>query len=224
MPQVLGLHLGSSMPSKLKRYYGFGHLHFLTFSCYQRRALLQLPEARDFFVASLAEIRQRYGFRLIGYVVMPEHVHLLVSEPACRDISVAMKSLKQRISRDLRGRYPESNLHLIPAVIQDAGAGGPRFWEARFYDFNVYTKEKVREKLEYMHGNPVKRGLVGHQRDWMWSSYEFYEMGKAGMIAIDSADFEFVDRMPQVQNRHLGHPAADRWNERDDRGLLKESL
>ncbi len=183
------MHLGSSMPSKLKRYYGFGHLHFLTFSCYQRRALLQRPEARDFFVASLDEIRKRYGFRLIGYVVMPEHVHLLVGEPANRNLSVAMKSLKQRISRDLRGRCPGTRVHLIPAVIRGVGASGPRFWEARFYDFNVYTKDKVREKLEYMHGNPVKRGLVGHQRDWMWSSYQFYEMGQAGMISIDSDDF-----------------------------------
>ena len=69
------------MPKKLKRYYGQKHLHFLTWSCYQRKPLLGSVRGRDRFVKILDEIRQRYRFRLVGYVVMPEHVHLLISEP-----------------------------------------------------------------------------------------------------------------------------------------------
>ena len=68
------------------------------------------------------------------------------------------------------------------------GLGLPRFWQPRFYDFNVYSSYKVREKLEYMHANPVKRGLVKNPSAWMWSSFLFYEKGQAGLITIDSVD------------------------------------
>src|SRR5208283_2041082 len=91
------------MSSRIKRYYGCGHLHFITFSCYQRRPLLEMPNARDFFVGSLGTIRTRYKFKLVGYVVMPEHVHLLVSEPTSGNLSVVLKALKHRVSCDLRG-------------------------------------------------------------------------------------------------------------------------
>lgn len=178
---------GSSMPSRLKRYYGFGHLHFLTFSCYQRRPLLDAPMARTFFLSTLAEIRTRYHFEVRGYVVMPEHVHLLLSEPGERTLSVALKALKQRISRDFRGGIPDSNKHLLPPGLRNFASNLPRFWEPRFYDFNVYTQEKLNEKLKYMHANPVTRGLVDHPAAWIWSSYLFYETGEQGIISIDQA-------------------------------------
>jgi putative transposase len=69
------------MPKGLRRYYGKGHRHFITFSCYRRLPLLKSARARDLFVKELARVREELGFRLIGYVVMPEHVHLLMSEP-----------------------------------------------------------------------------------------------------------------------------------------------
>lgn len=68
------------MPKGLKRYYGRGDLHFLTFSCYRRAPLLGTMGARNLFVQTLGKIRERYKFLLIGYVIMPNHVHLLISE------------------------------------------------------------------------------------------------------------------------------------------------
>src|SRR5258708_33210683 len=65
------------------------------------------------------------------------------------------------------------------------GLGLPRFWQPRFYDFNVYSRYKLREKLEYMHANPVKRGLVKNPGAWMWSSFLFYEKGQPGLVEID---------------------------------------
>jgi putative transposase len=67
----------------------------------------------------------------------------------------------------------------------DGDLGLPHFWQARFYDFNVYSSCKVREKLEYMHANPMKRGLVKNPSAWMWSSFLFYEKGEAGLVKID---------------------------------------
>jgi putative transposase len=164
------------MPKDLIRIYGFGHLHFITFSCYRRLPLLGTPRARDTFVQVLDNTRNRFGFRLVGYVVMPEHVHVLISEPALGTPSTVLQKLKQDVSRKLRAASDMSDSRL------------PQFWQRRFYDFNVWTLKKKTEKLGYMHMNPVKRGLVTHRRDWRWSSYSFYEGEGEILIVIDPVD------------------------------------
>jgi putative transposase len=181
------------MPSKLKRRYGQGDLHFLTFSCYRRLPLLGSKRARNLFVHALEKVRERYGFLVAGYVVMPEHVHLLISEPSKATPSMVLKVLKQRVSRDLRrgGRRPSAALRTSapPGQLRFAfqrNDGLPRFWQPRFYDFNVWSARKGREKLEYMHRNPLTRGLVKHPKDWPWSSWSFYEKGEMGFVRIDS--------------------------------------
>ena len=80
------------MPAGLRRYYGKGHLHFITFSCYRRLPLLKTVRARDVFVKELGKVRDEMGFHLLGYVVMPEHVHLLISEPPKVAPSVVLKA------------------------------------------------------------------------------------------------------------------------------------
>ncbi|MFZ0818704.1 MAG: transposase [Candidatus Acidiferrales bacterium] len=173
------------MPKNLKRYYGKGHLHFITFSCYRRLPLLGSARARNGFVHALGKIRERCEFLLVGYVVMPNHVHLLISEPAKGTPSTMLQVLKQRVSRDLRKRRrrgPDGQLSL-PFV---RGENELRhFWQPRFHDFNVHSAKKRREKLDYMHANPVKRGLVKSPTQWIWSSYSFYEKGEKGLIPID---------------------------------------
>ena len=96
--------MGFRMPEGLKRYYGRDHLHFITFSCYRQRPLLATAAARDVFVEELGRVRDEIDFRLIGYVVMPEHVHLLMSESPGETPFKAIQKLKQRVSRRLRKR------------------------------------------------------------------------------------------------------------------------
>jgi putative transposase len=173
------------MRNPLKRHYGQGDLHFLTFSCYRRRPLLGTARARNRFVKILEEVRQRHAFRLVGFVVMPEHVHLLLSEPARKNPSKILQVLKQKVARELlkkRRRVTEGQLSLPFDVSAREGA---HFWQRRFYDFNVWSEKKLREKLQYMHANPVQRKLVQHPRDWPWSSWGFYCGGEAGLIGID---------------------------------------
>jgi putative transposase len=105
---------------------------------------------------------------------MPEHVHLLLTEPGKDDPSKVLQVLKQRVSRTLLAKRGDGN---HPAE--------PHFWQRRFYDFNVWTGRKLTEKLEYMHMNPVKRNLVSHPRDWPWSSWAYYATGKKELIGID---------------------------------------
>jgi REP element-mobilizing transposase RayT len=97
---------------------------------------------------------------------MPNHVHLLISESSKGTPSVVLKVLKQRVSRDLRRsrrRAPAGQLHF---AFTKGNGSLPCFWQPRFYDFNVWSKKKVREKLDYMHANPVTRKLVHHPKDW----------------------------------------------------------
>ncbi len=173
------------MPSGLKRYYGKGDLHFVTFSCYQRLPLLGTKHARNLFVHELEGVRNEMGFRHIGYVVMPEHVHLLMSEPLIGTPSTVLQKLKLRVSLRMRKQRDVGNGEQLPLPSEEKGVLPKAFWQARFYDFNVNTIGKRKEKLNYMHANPVTRGLVEHPRDWPWSSWSFYMTEKQGLITID---------------------------------------
>jgi putative transposase len=173
------------MTQGLRRRYGTGNLHFITCSCYRRLPLLATARSRDRFVKILAEVRAQYQFALVGYVVMPEHIHLLISEPKKGTPADVMQVLKQKVSRALRRRQrkrvPTSQLCLWeeePVALRS-------FWQRRFYDFNVWSRRKKVEKIAYKHRNPVQRGLVTHPQDWRWSSYAGYERRGEGLIAID---------------------------------------
>ena len=173
------------MPAGLQRLYGQGHLHFITFSCYRRLPLLKSARARNVFVRELARVRERLGFRLIGYVVMPEHVHLLVSEPRRGTPSTVLHDLKLRVARRLRKRqrHVAAGQWTLPSM--ETTPPRRAFWQARFYDFNVDREKKKKEKLECMHENPVKRGLVSHSKDWVWSSWSNYAHEGQGLVAVD---------------------------------------
>jgi putative transposase len=165
------------MRNPLERRYGDGDLHFITFSCIHRRQLLGTGQARNCFVRLLGEVRVRYALKLIGYVIMPEHVHLLISEPRIGHPSKVLQVLKQRVARAL-----------LPRLDDRDKSTEQHFWQRRFYDFNVWNGKKITEKLNYMHLNPITRGLVGHPKDWPWSSWSYYTNGEKGLIAIDRWD------------------------------------
>jgi REP-associated tyrosine transposase len=170
----------SPMPRGLKRFYGSGDLHFITCSCYQRRAWLGTPRRRDLFLRLLEETRTKYRFILLGYVIMPEHFHLLISEPQVGDPSTVLQVLKQRYAQQvLRERRRASKQ---PGLFEGYAQ---HVWQARFYDFNVWTERKRIEKLRYMHRNPVKRGLVLEPEQWAWSSFRWYRGGEKGPVQLN---------------------------------------
>jgi REP element-mobilizing transposase RayT len=122
------------MANKLIRIYGRWHLHFITFSGYRRVPFLCSVRGKNVVVQILGEIRDRYGFSFVGYVVMPEHVHLLIGELVKGTPSTVVQVLKQRVSRRWRRkkRSPAAQLSL-PLARGESGL--PRFWQRRFYDF-----------------------------------------------------------------------------------------
>jgi len=169
------------VPTGLKRYYGAGYLHFITFSCYQRRPILGTARRRDLFLEILEQVRRSYKFVIIGYVVMPEHVHLLLCEPERSNPSVVIQVLKQSFSRRLRRGIRRAH----PAQGTLWKEGPPAVWQRRFYDFVVWTERKRIEKLRYIHRNPVKRGLVQKPEQWKWSSYRAYAYGERGPVLVN---------------------------------------
>ncbi len=138
------------------------------------------PASRDRFLAILEQTRLRYRFVVVGYVVMPEHIHLLLTEPEVGAPSTVMQVLKQRAARSLLPKRKRGQRCLLG----DAPLRTP-FWQARFYDFNVWTTNKRVEKLRYIHRNPVKRGLVSTPEEWRWSSYRFYLLDEAGPVRVN---------------------------------------
>ncbi len=133
------------------------------------------------FEQSLEQARVKYGLFVFGYVVMPEHVHLLVSEPEQATLATALKAIKQSVAR----RQVKTGEH---------------FWMERYYDFNVGTPQKRAEKLKYIHRNPVHRGLVEEPEDWPWSSYRHYATGEVGTIQIESPVAGWKRRQVANQN------------------------
>jgi putative transposase len=181
------------MPWSLKRFQETGQLHLLTFSCYKRRPNFWTVESRATFELSLERVREHYKLCVFGYVVMPEHIHLLVSEPDGGRLAQAMQSLKQGVARRLALRAPDS------------------FWQARYYDFNVWSERKFVEKLRYIHRNPVARGLVAEPADWPWSSFRHYLSGEVGVVEIESQwtgrKREQQGIFPAVKMRSAENPA-----------------
>jgi putative transposase len=172
------------VPNKLRRYYGAGYLHFITTSCYQRMPLLARPQYRDLLLEVLEGVRRRYRFVVVGYVVMPEHIHLLLSEPERGNPSKVMQALKQGFARRFLRKLCAA-CDLGQGSLWNTALGDGHIWQARFYDFVVCTEKKRVEKLRYMHRNPVKRGLVLEPQQWSWSSYRHYADGKRGAVLVN---------------------------------------
>ena len=121
----------------------------------------------EIFARALERVRKNFALRVYGYVVMPDHVHLLLSEPQRGTLADALKSLKQGVARRLIG-------------------GAEHFWQKRYYDFNIRNHPQFIEKLRYIHRNPVKRGLCDRAEDWEWSSFRHHATGLEGRVEIES--------------------------------------
>ena len=189
------------MPWGLTRFQHSGQSHFVTFCCYHRRPLLASDESRRIFESALERVRHTFRLEVYGYVIMPEHVHLLLSEPRENTLADALKSLKQGVSRRLIRSFPLKPKDGLsgPPLKSSIKTGGPfkpvfglsghvpkHFWQKRYYDFNIRDYAQFVEKLRYIHRNPVKAGLCEHPEDWQWSSFRHYATGFEGRVEIES--------------------------------------
>ena len=209
------------MPKALHRYYRSGDFHFVTCSCYWRQPFLGTASRRDLFLKILERVRRRYRLVVLGYVVMPEHVHLLVSEPQQGTPSTVMQALKLGFTRRVLGEW-KRQARVVPSQREFWELAPQHLWQARFYDFNVWSERKRVEKLGYMHRNPVKRGLVLAPEQWRWSSFRSYFCGEPGLVRINGLRGPNDDAAwESCLNRSSGHSPTPRSRKSRDLGHPK---
>jgi putative transposase len=156
------------------------HAQFVTFSCYHRRRMLDCEPLRDTLLELLTQKLTEYSGICSGYVVMPDHVHIVVWFETENTLSCFMKSWKQtssmKLKRMLRGVAPMYASH-IPFA--------DPFWQPKYYPFNLFSEKKAKEKLDYMHKNPVTAGLVEQAIDWRWSSARHYLLNEPSIVPLE---------------------------------------
>ncbi|MHB8301743.1 MAG: REP-associated tyrosine transposase [Acidobacteriaceae bacterium] len=159
------------MPKIKSPVYGKGHLHFIACDCYRRRPKLGVEKHRDVFVRLLEEVRVKFRFTIAAYIVMPTHVHLLMTEPSIDTVANSVDMLQQRYRR----RYNNS-------ARSDA-----QVWETRYADVHIFGAERTAARIASMHREPIKAGLVEQAIDWEWSSARAYAGLAEGVVTIEQA-------------------------------------
>jgi len=169
----------------MRRFEHENHARYLTFSCYRRLSLFENDRIKDAFVEQISRSRDRMGFNLLAWVIMPEHVHLLIW-PRLPEypVSAVTKSMKRTFAHRVIHRWRE----LDAAILKELGArdGQTRFWQrGGGYDRNILGGPELNEKIRYIHMNPVRRGLVERAEDWAWSSARWYDGKRDDELPID---------------------------------------
>ena len=145
------------------------YTHFITFAVERRRRLLDLDQPKRIVLGVLNHQLESFQAKCVGFVLMPDHVHALVWFPATGKLSRFIHGWKRMSSFQLRNWYRTT----APAYFSEFGEG-QCFWQPKYYSFEIDNEKKQEEKLDYMHQNPVRAGLVTRATDWKWSSARWY--------------------------------------------------
>jgi REP-associated tyrosine transposase len=173
---------------RCKRYDVAGDAHFLTFSCYQRLPLLTKDRSCNWMIEAFQLGRQKDQFDLWAYVVMPEHVHIVLGPHTGTKTSRILSTLKQSVSKRAMFWLSRNASDFLPNLEATNPDGSPthRFWQrGGGYDRNLRSVRDIHEKIEYVHNNPVRRGLATSPEAWRWSSCRAWMTGADEPIPID---------------------------------------
>ncbi|MCX5690472.1 MAG: transposase [Planctomycetota bacterium] len=169
---------------KMKRREVPGAIRFITFSCEHRLKLLANPKIADLFVESMAQARSRHGFRLYGWVVMPEHIHMLAAGTDDATLESALESLKKSVATRVIRRRRLLRAPILQRLIRPNGLA--RFWlKGGGFDHNIRREGSFAKDVFYMHYNPVNRGLVVNPQEWPWSSVHWWLGNRGGICDCD---------------------------------------
>ncbi|MHB1034859.1 MAG: REP-associated tyrosine transposase [Pirellulales bacterium] len=181
---------------RCKRYDVPGDAHYLTFSCFQRRPFFSRQRTRDWFLVALDAARSTQSFDIWAFVVMPEHVHLLIFPRPRATIRAILTAVKLPVARRAVAwvrRYKPAFLQAM-ADVEPTGKACYRFWQrGGGYDRNLWSIPDIHQKIDYIHANPVRRGLVQRPQDWPWSSFRAWEDSVDEPIRIDRGSLPPLD-------------------------------
>lgn len=160
-----------------------GGARFITFSCHRRLPLLNDPEACEDFLDALDRSRTTHGVQVFAWVLMPEHVHLLARPSEQASMGLVLRSVKMAVAKRAIDRWKQAGS--TPEGITDQH-GSPRFWQAGGgFDRNVRDDSEFAREVNYIHRNPVERGLVAMPSEWRWSSVRWWMGERDGEFACD---------------------------------------
>ncbi len=153
---------------------------FVTFTCYKRRRFLDHDISKQIVIGVLGSQLAKQKGKCAGFVVMPDHVHAVVWFEEPDQLSLFTKQWKQRSSVKIKANLRRKQTGYAAEIdLKDP------VWQPRYHKFIVHSESKMRQKLDYMHGNPVKAGLVGTAEEWKYSSAGYYLQGKSVGVAIE---------------------------------------
>jgi putative transposase len=171
---------------RLRHYDNDGRARFATFCTHRRIPLLTNDRFRQALVDAIKWARKEHEFRLIGYVIMPEHVRLVLLPSGGTQLGFVIGEIKRAASKAIHRLLLESNSALLGRLtVRRGGRAKFALWHRRCYDHNCRTEESVWKKVRYCHENPVKRGLVREPDRWKWSSYSWYQGDTGGPLEMD---------------------------------------
>ncbi|MCJ7507141.1 MAG: transposase [candidate division Zixibacteria bacterium] len=164
-------------------------VHFITTNVFQRIPIFSNVDYCKIVIQKINFYRKRYDFKLIGYVIMPDHIHLLIQPPEKQNVSSIIRDLKRSIAMEiinhLKGENKAGPLKSLKLPNIKSKNHTFSLWQRRFIDFNIFSEKKLYEKLEYIHNNPVRDKLVSSPSDWIFSSYRNYFEEDDSIIAVD---------------------------------------
>jgi len=166
------------------------HAHELTFSTYRRAPVMLRPGVPEVVLEAIARVSERGLARILAFVLMPEHLHLLLMPTARDGVPVSVASILIAVKRPSSFRIKSLLACAEPRLFRDLmvqerpGKTAFRFWqEGGGYDRNLTSADAVRSSIEYIHANPVRRGLCQHPSEWVWSSWRQWHEETPGMAA-----------------------------------------
>jgi putative transposase len=163
-------------------------VHYVTAVTYARVPIFRNDDACALLIEALATTRSKDPFKLIGYVIMPDHFHLLAN-PLGRDISVVAGRFKGRsaslILKWLRAAGHYLSLAKLALPVELASGQTHAVWLKEFSAIDIWSHKFIRQKLRYIHMNPVRAGLVDHPAKWRWSSFQAYLPHEPGSVPIE---------------------------------------
>jgi len=164
--------------TKLRHYDNLGTARFVTFNCYRELPSLNSNMAKELLIKYIEMARDKHSIKIMGYVIMPNHVHLVMLPEKDMKLGLVIREIKSRMAKEYFAR------------MENLSRGAQRvFWQKRCYDHNCRTPETTKEKIIYCHNNPVRRGLVKSPGNWKWSSYNWCQGNKNVPLQMDEMEF-----------------------------------
>ena len=162
--------------------------HYVTTVCFKRTPIFHNEFACDLFIHALKQTREHSKFKLTGYVIMPDHVHLILN-PVNRDISVIMRRLKSTSARLildwLRETGSATSLRMLELNRPQRKSHTHALWQKEFSSIDLFTPRFIQQKLNYIHLNPVRAKLCTHPAAWKWSSFRSYLPHAPGIVPVE---------------------------------------